>query len=79
MHVEGHLVYVRWGQWGGWHLFHDLCGGQIRRQELKPNGETKARRGCMCYGVCVCVCPGHPEDIRCVRQLTIGEIIQGSN
>ena len=34
-------------------------GGHIRRQKLKPNGETKAGRGCEFYGawrVCVCVC-----------------------
>lgn len=44
-----------------WRLCDDLCGGHIRRQKLKPNGETKAGRGCEFYGacrasVCVCVC-----------------------
>lgn len=44
--------------WGGGglsalHLFDDLCEGHISRQKLKPNGETKERRGCVFYGVCV--------------------------
>lgn len=47
-----------------WHLCDDLCGGHLRRQKLKPNGETKARRGREFYGawrvcasVSVGVCP----------------------